>query len=55
MSRGGDRHSLAEEIEALTAEINILEKLEGDVATAEMVTDNPSLLLLLKLHQAGVL
>jgi len=49
------RHSLAEEVEALTAEINALEKLEGDVETAEMVTENPSLLLLLKLHQAGVL
>jgi hypothetical protein len=49
------RHSLAEEIEALTAEINTLEKLEGDVETAEMVTENPSLLLLLKLNQAGVL
>jgi len=51
----GYRHSLAEEIEALTAEINALEKLEGDVETAEMVTENPSLLLLLNLHQAGVL
>src|SRR5215471_9459450 len=49
------RHSLAEEIEALTAEIKVLEKLEGDVETAEMVTENPSLLLLLNLHQAGVL
>lgn len=49
------RHSLAEEIEALTAEINVLEKLEGDVETAEMVTENPPLLLLLKLHQAGAL
>jgi hypothetical protein len=49
------RHSLAEEIEALIAEIHVLEKLEGDVETAEMVTENPSLFLLLKLHQAGVL
>jgi tetratricopeptide (TPR) repeat protein len=49
------RHSLAEETEALTAEIKVLEKLEGDVETAEMVTEDPSLLLLLKLHQAGVL
>jgi tetratricopeptide (TPR) repeat protein len=49
------RHSLLEEMEALTAEVNVLEKLEGDVETAETITENPSLLLLLKLHQAGVL
>jgi tetratricopeptide (TPR) repeat protein len=49
------RHSLSEEIEALTAEVNVLEELEGDVETAEVVTENPSLLLLLKLHQAGLL
>ncbi|HKF01469.1 MAG TPA: tetratricopeptide repeat protein [Candidatus Sulfotelmatobacter sp.] len=49
------RHSLAEEVEALTAEVGVLEKLEGDVETAEIVTEKPSLLLLLKLHQEGVL
>ena len=49
------RHSLLEEIEALTAEVHVLEKLEGDVETAELVTENPSLVLLLKLHQAGIL
>jgi len=49
------RHSLSEEVEALTAEVNVLQTLEGDVETAELVTENPSLLLLLNLHQAGVL
>jgi hypothetical protein len=49
------RHSLAEETEALTAEIRVLEKLKGDIETAELVTEDQSLLLLLKLHQAGVL
>ena len=49
------RHSLAEETEALTAEIRVLEKLKGDIETAELVTEDQALLLLLKLHQAGVL
>jgi tetratricopeptide (TPR) repeat protein len=49
------RHSLAEETEALTAEIRVLEKLRGDIETAELVAEDQSLLLLLKLHQAGVL
>jgi hypothetical protein len=49
------RHSLAEEAEALTAEIRVLEKLKGDIETAELVTEDQSLLLLLKLQQAGVL
>ena len=49
------RHSLAEETEALTAEIRVLEKLKGDIETAELVMEDQSLLLLLKLHQAGVL
>jgi tetratricopeptide (TPR) repeat protein len=49
------RHSLVEETEALTAEIRVLEKLKGDIETAELVTEDQSLLLLLKLHQAGVL
>jgi len=49
------RHSLAEETEALTAEIRVLEKLKSDIETAEMVLENESLVLLLKLHQAGVL
>ena len=49
------RHSLAEESEALRAEIRVLEKLKGDIETAELVTEDQSLLLLLKLQQAGVL
>lgn len=49
------RHSLEEETEALTAEIRVLEKLKGDIETAELVTEDQPLLLLLKLHQAGVL
>ena len=48
------RHSLAEESEALMAEASELAKLEGDVETAEMITVDPSLVLLLKLQQAGV-
>jgi tetratricopeptide (TPR) repeat protein len=49
------RRSLPEETEALTAEIRVLEKLRGDIETAELVAEDQSLLLLLKLHQAGVL
>ena len=49
------RHSLAEETEALNAEVRVLEKLKGDIETAELVTEDWSLMLLLKLHQAGVL
>jgi tetratricopeptide (TPR) repeat protein len=49
------RHSLAEETDALTAAINVLEKLRGNIDTAEQVTEDQSLLLLLKLRQAGVL
>jgi tetratricopeptide (TPR) repeat protein len=49
------RHSLAEETEALTAAIRVLERLRGDIDTAELISEDQSLLLLLKLHQAGVL
>ena len=49
------RHSLAEETDALTAAINVLEKLRSNIDTAEQVTEDQSLLLLLKLRQAGVL
>ena len=49
------RHSLAEETEALTAAIMVLEKLRANIDTAEQVTEDQSLLLLLKLHQAGLL
>ena len=51
----GYRHSLAEETEALMAEIRVLERLKGDIETAELVLENQPLVLLLKLHQAGVL
>ena len=49
------RHSLAEESDALTAEVRVLEKLKGDIETAEPIMEDPSLSLLLKLYQAGVL
>jgi tetratricopeptide (TPR) repeat protein len=49
------RHSLAEETEALTAEVRVLERLRGDIETAELVIEDQSAALLLKLHQAGVL
>jgi len=51
----GYRHSLAEETEALTAEAGVLETLRGDIETAELVLEDQSLLLLLKLHEAGLL
>jgi tetratricopeptide (TPR) repeat protein len=51
----GYRHSLAEETEALTAEVKVLEALRGDIETAELVLEDQSLLLLLKLYEAGVL
>jgi tetratricopeptide (TPR) repeat protein len=49
------RHSLAEETEALMAEVRVLERLRGDIETAELVIEDQSAALLLKLHQAGVL
>jgi tetratricopeptide (TPR) repeat protein len=49
------RHSLAEETEALNAAIMVLEQLRANIDTAEQVTEDQSLLLLLKLHQAGLL
>ena len=49
------RHSLPEEVEALTAEARVLEKLRGDIETAELVTEDQPLQLLLQLRQAGVL
>jgi tetratricopeptide (TPR) repeat protein len=48
------RHSLAEETEALIAEVGALEQLKGDIETAELVTEDYSLRLLLQLHKAGV-
>jgi tetratricopeptide (TPR) repeat protein len=49
------RHSLAEETEALNAAIMVLEQLRANIDTAEQVTEDQSLLLLLRLHQAGLL
>src|SRR5262249_55577696 len=49
------RHCLAEETEALTAEIRSLEQLKSDIETAELVTEDYSVSLLLQLHKAGVL
>jgi tetratricopeptide (TPR) repeat protein len=49
------RHSLAEETEALSAEVRVLETLRGDIGTAELVVENQPLFLLVKLHEAGLL
>jgi Flp pilus assembly protein TadD len=49
------RHSLAEETDALNAEIRSLESLTRDIDTAELVNENGSLRLLLKFHESGVL
>jgi tetratricopeptide (TPR) repeat protein len=51
----GYRHSLVEETDALNAEIRALESLKTDIETVELVTEDESLVLLLKLHQSGVL
>ncbi len=49
------RHSLPEEVEALTAEVRVLEKLRADIETAESVMEEQPLVLLLQLHQAALL
>jgi tetratricopeptide (TPR) repeat protein len=49
------RHSLTEETEALIVEVRALEQLKSDIETAELVTEDYSLRLLLQLHEAGVL
>ncbi len=49
------RHSLPEESEALIAAAKLLEKLESDNKTAELVANDQSLTLLLKLYQAGLI
>ena len=49
------RHSLAEESEALTAAAKVLEKLEADRKNAGQVDSNTGLVLLLKLHEAGLI
>jgi len=51
----GYRHTLAEESEALNAAVAIAEKLKVDKRTAELVAQDPGLLLLLKLHDAGLI
>ena len=49
------RHSLAEESEALAAAIEVLERLRRNFDTAELVSENQRVLLLLNLSEAGVL
>ena len=49
------RHSLPEETEALLAAVGVLEKLDADKSTAQMVEGDTELVLLLKLHRAGLI
>ena len=49
------RHSLREETEALTAAVKILEELKEDKKTADLVGNDPTASLLLKLHEAGLI
>ena len=49
------RHSLAEESEALEAAIDVLGRLRRNLDTAELVTEDEPVLLLLRLSEAGVL
>ena len=49
------RHSLPEESEALTAAAKVLERLNGDMKTVKLVTDNPTAGLLLKLYESGLM
>jgi len=49
------RHSLPEESEALTAAVKVLEKLEADRKSASEVDSNTGLVLLLRLHEAGLI
>jgi tetratricopeptide (TPR) repeat protein len=49
------RHSLPEESEALTSAAKALEKLKEDTKTANLVADNPTAGLLLKLYESGSL
>lgn len=51
----GYRHTLAEESEALNAAVATAEKLNENKRAAELVAKDPGLLLLLKLHDAGLL
>ena len=52
---GEYRHSLPEEAEALTAAAKILEELREDKETADLVGNDPTAGLLLKLHEAGLI
>ena len=49
------RHSLPEESEALTASAKVVEKIKEDKKTAELLTNDAALSLLLKLHHAGLI
>ncbi len=49
------RHTLAEESEALIAVANALQKLQEDKKSAELITNDAALSLLLKLHHAGLI
>jgi tetratricopeptide (TPR) repeat protein len=49
------RHSLAEESEALTTAAEILEKIQQDKKTGELVGADPIAGLLVKLHEAGLI
>jgi len=49
------RHSLPEESEALTATATVLEKLKADPRTSYSIANNPAAVLLLKLHEAGLI
>jgi tetratricopeptide (TPR) repeat protein len=51
---GEYRHSLAEESEALTAAAKILQELRDDKKTADLVVNDPTAGLLLKLQEAGL-
>ena len=49
------RHSLPEEFEALTASAKILERMQQDAKTAELLTNDPSLTLLSNLYHAQLI
>lgn len=49
------RHSLPEETEALLAAVGVLERLDADKSTANLVEGDTGLVLLLKLHRADLI
>lgn len=49
------RHTLAEESEALIAVAKVLQKLQEDKKSAELIANDAALSLLLKLHHAGLI